>query len=493
MVHQYEQFIISEDESIDSAFARFSTIITSLKAFDEGYSSKNYDRKFLRAPHPKWIAKVTVIKKSQDLTSLSLEELIGNLKVHEMIIKKDFKIVKAKGERKSLALKAKTESCDEECLTSGSEDEEYVMAVRDFKKFFKRRGRFVRQPRNDKKTFQRSRDDKNRKSDRKCFRCNDPNHLIGECPKPPKDKNQRAFFEGSWSDSGDKYDEKDKDETCLMAYHLARNSLENEISQLQENLSKLERNKGVDLECTTCQKHRIDNEKLKKEALKLSQFQKSTHSLNEMLSIQKPSRDKSGLGFNSFEASKSGTRETKFVKSQNETSSGGGPPIAEGSPHNAHTAPKANQGPPVYSLKKEKVVSFKKSILGPRPKHIMVNNVKILIASDDEVKRFYKPFLKPRVGFSKPKFRSKTPPPRRVDNSDLRSKTPQPKRNIGRQNRPNGFPICLRIDLEPDEWIKDSGCSKHMTGYRKLFSTYKAYNGGNVVFGSNLLGNIIGK
>nr|GEV75310.1 retrovirus-related Pol polyprotein from transposon TNT 1-94 [Tanacetum cinerariifolium] len=34
------------------------------------------------------------------------------------------------------------------------------MAVRDFKKFFKRRGRFVRQPRNDKNTFQRSRDDR---------------------------------------------------------------------------------------------------------------------------------------------------------------------------------------------------------------------------------------------------------------------------------------------------------------------------------------------
>ncbi|GJY84744.1 zf-CCHC domain-containing protein [Tanacetum coccineum] len=73
------------------------------------------------------------------------------------------------------------------------EDEEYAMAVRDFKKFFKRRGRFVRQPQNDKKTFQRSRDDKNGKSERKCFRCGDPNHLIGECPKPPRDKNQRAF------------------------------------------------------------------------------------------------------------------------------------------------------------------------------------------------------------------------------------------------------------------------------------------------------------
>ncbi|GJX48268.1 retrovirus-related pol polyprotein from transposon TNT 1-94 [Tanacetum coccineum] len=49
------------------------------------------------------------------------------------------------------------------------------------------------------------------------------------------------------------------------------------------------------------------------------------------------------------------------------------------------------------------------------------------------------------------------------------------------------------FDLEPDEWIKDSGCSKHMTGNRKLFSTYKTYNEGNVIFGSNLRGNIIGK
>ncbi|GJU06571.1 zf-CCHC domain-containing protein [Tanacetum coccineum] len=216
-VQQYEQFVIFKDESIDSAFARFNTIITSLKALDEGYSSKNYIRKFLRALHPKWRPKVTAIEESKDLTSLSLDELIGNLKVHEMIIKKDSEIVKAKVERKSLALKAKKESSDEECSTFGSEDEEYAMVVRDFKKFFKRRGRFVRQPRNDKKTFQRSRDNKNRKSERKCFRCEDPNHLIGECPKPPRDKNQRVFVGGSWSDSGEEDDEKIQDETCLVA------------------------------------------------------------------------------------------------------------------------------------------------------------------------------------------------------------------------------------------------------------------------------------
>ncbi|GJV25288.1 hypothetical protein Tco_1377983 [Tanacetum coccineum] len=68
LITQYEQFTILEEESIDSGFARFNTIITSLKALDEGFSSKNYVRKFLRALHPKWRAKVTAIEESKDLS-----------------------------------------------------------------------------------------------------------------------------------------------------------------------------------------------------------------------------------------------------------------------------------------------------------------------------------------------------------------------------------------------------------------------------------------
>nr|GEX24696.1 zf-CCHC domain-containing protein/UBN2 domain-containing protein [Tanacetum cinerariifolium] len=304
-------------ESIDSAFARFNNIITSLKALDEGYSSKNYIRKFIRALHPKWRAKVTTIEESKDLTSISLDVLIGNLKVHEMIIKKDSKIVKAKVKRKYIALKAKKESSDEECSTSDSEDEEYTMAVRDFKKFLKRRGRFMRQPRNDKRTFQKSRDDKNGKSDRKCFRCGDPNHLIRECSKPLKDKNQRAFVRGSWSDSSEEDDEKVKDETCLVAHATSevcfessyfsdenlsiddlaldteydklckmslkiitknkrlkatKNSLENELRELKDKFSILEKNKGVDLDCAKCHALKIKNEKLKEESNRLNKF-----------------------------------------------------------------------------------------------------------------------------------------------------------------------------------------------------------------------------
>ncbi|GKC27689.1 zf-CCHC domain-containing protein, partial [Tanacetum coccineum] len=174
-----------------NAFARFNTIITSLKALDEGFSSKKYVRKFLRALHPKWCTKVTAIEESKDLKSLSLE-LIGNLKVYEVIIKKDSEMVKGKREQsRSLALKAKKESSDEESTTFNSEDEE--------------------------KSFQRSKDDKNGKSERKCFRCGDPNHLIRECPKLPRSKNQRAFVGGTWSDSGEDEEEKTKDETCLVA------------------------------------------------------------------------------------------------------------------------------------------------------------------------------------------------------------------------------------------------------------------------------------
>ncbi|GJW24700.1 hypothetical protein Tco_0038511 [Tanacetum coccineum] len=93
---------------------------------------QNYVRKFLRALHLKWRAKVMTIEESKDLTSLSLKELIGNLKVHELIIKKDFEIVKGKEEMRFLALKAKKESSDEESSNFKNEDEEYAIAVRHF-------------------------------------------------------------------------------------------------------------------------------------------------------------------------------------------------------------------------------------------------------------------------------------------------------------------------------------------------------------------------
>ncbi|GJU21224.1 hypothetical protein Tco_1154566 [Tanacetum coccineum] len=53
--------------------------------------------------------------------------------------------------------------------------------------------------------------------------------------------------------------------------------------------------------------------------------------------------------------------------------------------------------------------------------------------------------------------------------------------------------VCLKCDLLPNDWFVDSGCTKHMTGNRKLFTLYKAHDGGHVIFRSNLKGKVIGE
>nr|GEY85243.1 hypothetical protein [Tanacetum cinerariifolium] len=127
-----------------------------------------------RALYPKWRAKVTAIEESKNLTTLPLDELIGNLKVYEEVIKKDFETVKGKKDQsRSLALKVKKEVSDEDGSSSDSEDEEYAIAVKEFKKFFKRRGRF--------------------------------------------NNDHRAFIGGAWGDNEEDEVEKTKDETYLVA------------------------------------------------------------------------------------------------------------------------------------------------------------------------------------------------------------------------------------------------------------------------------------
>ncbi|GJT02357.1 copia protein [Tanacetum coccineum] len=105
---------------------------------------------------------------------------------------------------------------DEIGSSSDSEDQEYAMAVKEFKKFFKRRGRFARQPRGDRKTFQRSRNDSYDKSERKCFRCGDPNHFIGECSKPQGNRSKSILWR-SMERTMERRSGKAKDEACLVA------------------------------------------------------------------------------------------------------------------------------------------------------------------------------------------------------------------------------------------------------------------------------------
>ncbi|GKE04563.1 hypothetical protein Tco_1396581, partial [Tanacetum coccineum] len=108
LLTQQHELSISDEETIDSGFTRFNTIVNSLKSLDKDYSNKNHVRKFLRALSLRWRPKVTTIEETKDLAELPLDELIGNLKVYEMVLRNDGTVSKSTKENvKSLALKAK--------------------------------------------------------------------------------------------------------------------------------------------------------------------------------------------------------------------------------------------------------------------------------------------------------------------------------------------------------------------------------------------------
>ncbi|GJY97683.1 retrovirus-related pol polyprotein from transposon TNT 1-94 [Tanacetum coccineum] len=442
-VQKYEEFSITDDETIDCAFSRFNTIITSLKALDESFSSRNHVRKFLRALPSKWRPKVTAIEESKDLSKLSLDELVGNLKVYEVVLEKDLEIAKNKKEKyKSLALKAKQVLSDDDTSSSDSNDEEYAMAVRDFKKFFRRRGKFVRQPYDDKKNFRKIKEEK--REDRRCFKCGDPNHFISDCPKNYSGE-QKAFVVGSWSDSGD---DSKKEEICLMGHsnevlsdnlYYSSSSLDNEsrqneydklgqislriinknkrlkakneslkktINELKTKLDILEKGKETSSNCDACDELRLEVNSLK---LKLASFEYSSSSLQKMVEMQKPSKDKCGLGYTETIAS---SRNTKIK----------------------------NLGDQLKKL------SVEPACRCHSPTAPASSNEQHRLSDDSAEKK-----------------------------EDLETNVRQ------------------KVKLDPDEWIQDSGCTRHMTGNKDLFSSYKPIDGGNVLFGSNTKSKIIGK
>uniref|UniRef100_A0A151UIK3 UBN2 domain-containing protein n=2 Tax=Cajanus cajan TaxID=3821 RepID=A0A151UIK3_CAJCA len=84
LVRKYELFEMEENESIQTMFGRFQTIINELSFLGRTYHKFDHIEKLLRSLSRKWRPQVTALRASKDLEKLSLEELVGLLKVHEM-------------------------------------------------------------------------------------------------------------------------------------------------------------------------------------------------------------------------------------------------------------------------------------------------------------------------------------------------------------------------------------------------------------------------
>nr|GEZ45575.1 RNA-directed DNA polymerase, eukaryota, reverse transcriptase zinc-binding domain protein [Tanacetum cinerariifolium] len=167
-------------EMVEGVTLRNSNDIWSWSLVGSGNFSVSSVRKLIdNAILPKGISKTRWIKEVPIKINVHAWKVIHDClptrfnisqRVYELVMEKDFVIVKGKKDKyKYIALKVKMKSSDDEASTLGCEDEEYAMVVRDFKKFFRPRGNFIRQPRDEKKSIQKPQDDKTGKKSKKSF------------------------------------------------------------------------------------------------------------------------------------------------------------------------------------------------------------------------------------------------------------------------------------------------------------------------------------
>nr|GEX69877.1 hypothetical protein [Tanacetum cinerariifolium] len=139
-------------------------------------------------------------------------------------------------------MKAKKESSDDEALTSGSDDKEYAMAVRNFKKFFRRKDKFVRKQKKKRSHFDKGMRRKER--------------VTGNALDAVIQIISLAIVQNQLATKI-----KTNDETCLMAQSsneiinknttlkTKRDLLDKEVLEVNEKIKKLKRSKEIDIAC----------------------------------------------------------------------------------------------------------------------------------------------------------------------------------------------------------------------------------------------------
>ncbi|GJR88573.1 protein CHUP1, chloroplastic [Tanacetum coccineum] len=358
-------------------------------------------------------------EEAKDLAKLPLDELIKNLKVYEMVLDNDGIGSKTTKEKvKSLALKAKVtrEQTSNDSDSQGGSDEDideeeaeaFNLLARNFRKG-NRFGHINRFCKGRGNSFE-NKGGEISKQKGACYNCGIEGHFSSGCIKSKertrllleeheaivkKAMNIKTTQHVSWENEELLKFNKDFTKTFEKLLKEKR-SLENEnskvsskINDLEIKVKKLKNDKEVVEPCKICDvlTKEVDSLKcnvsrLQDEALNFSKFKESSIALDDMLSCQKLSQDKKGLGFS---------------KNDKTTS--------------------ASLNKPIVFVKESKKETFSKS------------------------------FVKP---------------------------------------------VSLKCDILSNDWIVDSGCTKHMTRNRRLFTSYKAYDGGHVISRSNLKGKVIG-
>ncbi|KAK1357060.1 hypothetical protein POM88_050316 [Heracleum sosnowskyi] len=220
LIQEYEQFDVKPDESLTDLYDRFLTLLNSLSLVDKEYETEDSNTKFLRALPEEWDTQTSIIRHQYDLNTVSLDEVYGMLRTHDLEVqqrknKKSSKAktialnVEAKSKGKAVKVSRRKSSIvesdhdDSSSDTDGNPDantdvdssdsdmEEMVaMIVRGFKKMkfrkARRQGNFQKRTFNAVKDKYIKKDSKVSKFDKpkvRCYKCNGMGHFASECKK----------------------------------------------------------------------------------------------------------------------------------------------------------------------------------------------------------------------------------------------------------------------------------------------------------------------
>ncbi|CAJ2659626.1 unnamed protein product [Trifolium pratense] len=350
--NKFETFEMIENETIDEMFSRFTTIINELRSLGKTFSTNDRIRKLLRCLPVTWRPMVTAITQTKDLKTLPIEDLIGTLKAHEVILQGDKPLKK----EKTIALKASQKDIsfledDSKELEPTQEEAEGELALISGKiqRMLRRRDQ-IRRNFSSGKDMQKNDFDKSQVT---CFGCNKLGHYKSECPLNKSPRNfpfKKKSMLATWDDDDEFETNKEEEEAniCLMAdsendevflfdkthpYEeletnfdsLLHDSeflskqcflLQKEVSELKEEKKKLQidilnfekinkdliesKEKHV---CSSVLSKKIDENVVLKNEIKelrndLTGFIKSTETFQNIMGSQSQALNKNGLGFN---------------------------------------------------------------------------------------------------------------------------------------------------------------------------------------------------
>jgi hypothetical protein len=236
---QYQVFSQKPEESLDDCFARFESIVNSLRSYGPlAYSDNERAKQLLYALDDSvWGMKITALEEYADFAILDTEKLFSKLKSHELF-RKDRPIHDASLNSKAFVTSTRvgghvanlTNTTDSSALEFAlsslcvASDEQYESIPDDEITLLLRKFRALHRFRKER-----------RRSPRGCFKCGDTTHFIADCPKRKKFDSSNKYNYNNWNDSSDKGDGKKK-------YHFGdkkKKKFQNMMSRACEALSDL--------------------------------------------------------------------------------------------------------------------------------------------------------------------------------------------------------------------------------------------------------------